>query len=79
MAEEERVVAVARAAIAELRRLIAADAQGASEQELMRLADEAAGWLAEGRRREIADKIIGGLTVLRFAASFGMDPPAAAS
>jgi hypothetical protein len=73
MTEEPDPVPAAREAIGELRRLIAADAQGCTEQDLMRLADQAASWLAEGRRREIADKIIGGLTVLRFGKTFGLD------
>lgn len=61
-------------AVAELRRLCAADTMEVEPQNLMRLADQAvSGFDLEKDRKEIADMLLEALTVVRFAPMFGHD------
>jgi hypothetical protein len=64
-----------KAAIARLRALIAADTYGEEVPELMALADQAVAVIQdEALRKKIADALIGAMTVIRFAGTFGTDP-----
>jgi hypothetical protein len=65
----------AKAAMARLRELIAANTYGEEVPELMALADKAvAVILDEALRKKVADALIAALTVIRFAGTFGTDP-----
>ena len=67
--------AEAKAAMTRLRQLMAADTYGVEPPELMALADQAVAVIHdEAVRKKVADALIGAMTVVRFAGTFGTDP-----
>ncbi|MBX3529503.1 MAG: hypothetical protein KF849_02780 [Rhizobiaceae bacterium] len=65
----------ARAAIAELRRLIALKMDNIDAPELLALVDRATGHVANpDNHKRLSDALAGALTVVRFGEMFGTDP-----
>lgn len=70
----------ARAAIAELRRLIALKMDNIDAPELLALVDRAVGHVANpDNHKRLSDALAGALTVVRFGEMFGTDPAPAAA